>query len=89
MEKNGFKTVEADNGDVLQVTKQGVKSVEPATKGRPKLVGFKTLQGQRWDDRNYMQVNAPQEKPAVIQTPANNDKPGRPKRPKIFNVKPG
>lgn len=89
MEKNGFKTVEADNGDVLQVTKQGVKSVEPATKGRPKLVGFKTLQGQRWDDRNYMQVNAPQEKPAIIQTPANNDKPGRPKRPKIFNVKPG
>lgn len=89
MEKEGITTIGADNGDVLRVTKQGVTSVNPASKGKPKLVGFKTLQGQRWDDKNYMQVLAPQEKPDAVQTPANaNDEKGKLKRPKIFTVNP-
>ncbi|HYD16965.1 MAG TPA: ribonuclease J [Patescibacteria group bacterium] len=85
MEKIGYKTLSADNGDVLKVSKSGIESINPDSKGRPKLVGFRTLQGQRWNERNYMQVNAPQDKPDTTQTPANNDKP---KKPRIFNVNP-
>lgn len=85
MTKLGFNSLSADNGDVLRVTKSGVESVNPDSKGRPKLVGFKTLQGQRWNDRNYMQINAPQDKPDAPE-PANNN--SKPKRPKIFNVNP-
>ncbi|MDF3024030.1 MAG: hypothetical protein K0R10_1391 [Alphaproteobacteria bacterium] len=83
--KLGFNSFSADNGDVLRVTKSGVESVNPESKGRPKLVGFKTLQGLRWNDKNYMQINAPQDKPDTPEAANNNSKP---KRPKIFNVNP-
>jgi len=87
LEKAGAKVVSADNGDVLKITKEGVTSTNPATKGRPKFIGFKTLQGQNWYDKNYMQINAPQEKTAGEQpAPANNN--SKIKRPKIFNVNP-
>ena len=86
LEKAGAKVVAADNGDVLRVTKEGVKSIDPATKGKPKFTGFKTLQGQHWQDKNYMQINAPQDKPVEQPAPANNN--GKIRRPKIFNVNP-
>ncbi len=89
MEKEGIKTVEADNGDVLRVTKQGVTSINPATKGKPKLVGFQTLQGRSWTEKNYMQVNAPQDRPAALPEPANTNEPApKTKRPKIFTINP-
>lgn len=81
----GLKTLHADNGDVIRVTKEECRSTEPATKGRPKLVGFKTLQGANWYDKNYMQINAPQEKKPETPAPANGNGA---KRPKIFNVSP-
>jgi hypothetical protein len=74
LEKAGAKVVAADNGDVLRVTKDGVTSINPATKGKPKFIGFKTLQGQNWYDKNYMQINAPQEKTGTEQpAPANTN----------------
>ena len=86
MDKLGLKTLEADNGDVIRVTKEGAWSVNPDSKGKPKFIGFKTLQGSAWYDRNYMMINAPQEnKPDAKPEPANNNKI---KRPKIFNVNP-
>lgn len=85
MKKTGQKTVSADNGDVLRVTKHGVKSVEPETKGKPKLVGFKTLQGTTWSDRHYLMKTAPQPPRENAQDAANNNNR---KRPKIFNVNP-
>ncbi len=60
MEKMGVNAQRADNGDVINVSRRGVKSAEPATKGKPLLVGLKTLQGTSWLDRYYLQVNAPQ-----------------------------
>jgi ribonuclease J len=86
LEKAGATVIAADNGDVLKVTRDGVTSTNPATKGKPKLIGFKTLQGQNWNDRNYMQINAPQEKPNDQPAPANSNT--KVKRPKIFNVNP-
>ncbi len=89
MEKMGNKVLKADNGDIIRVSKDGCKSTEPASKGKPKFVGFRTLQGQHWWEKNYMQINAPQEKPSVPQNPANgNGTAQKPKRPKIFNVNP-
>ncbi len=85
MQKMGKKTVGANNGDVMRVTKQGVHSVNPPTKDKAPLVGLKTLQGKTWDDRYYVMVTAPAKKP---QLPANNNAPGPKKhRPRIF--KPG
>ncbi len=89
MEKMGNKVLKADNGDIIRVSKDGCKSTEPASKGKPKLVGFRTLQGQHWWEKNYMMINAPQDKPATPQNPANgNGTAQKPKRPKIFNVNP-
>ncbi len=82
VEKMGKKAVRADNGDVLRVTRHGVKSTEPETRGKPPLVGLKTLQGTNWDDRYYLQVNAPQKTPAA-KKPANHN---RKHRPVIFNI---
>lgn len=83
MQKMGQETLPADNGDILRVTKKEIRSIEPATKGRPCLVGFKTLQGNGWTDRHYMMKTAPQEQPE----PANGNQPNR-KRPRIFNGNP-
>jgi mRNA degradation ribonuclease J1/J2 len=85
--KMGRKAVRADNGDVLAVSRRGVKSTAPATKGAPPLIGLKTLQGMGkdgWKDRYYLQVNAPQ-KAAPPETPANGNKKHR---PQIFNINP-
>ena len=85
MKKTGQKTINTDNGDVLRVTKRGVKSIEPETKGKPKLVGFKTLQGTTWSDRHYLMKTAPQPPRENAPDPANTNNR---KRPKIFNVNP-
>jgi ribonuclease J len=85
MNKIGQKTFMADNGDVLRVTKRSVKSVDPETKGQPKLVGFKTLQGATWTDRHYLMKTAPQERKPDQPEPVNNNTK---RRPKIFNVNP-
>jgi mRNA degradation ribonuclease J1/J2 len=84
MAKQGHATMEADNGDAIRVTKKGCRSTEPASKGRPTFIGFKTLQGSAWNDRNYMMINAPQERKQP--QPANTNPKN--KRPKIFNVNP-
>jgi ribonuclease J len=87
MTKLGLKTLEADNGDVIRITKEGCFSVNPESKGKPKFVGFKTLQGSAWNDRNYMMITAPQEKKSETKRePANTN--SKTKRPKIFNVNP-
>lgn len=87
MDKLGLKVLEGDNGDVIRVTKEGCWSINPDSKGKPKFIGFKTLQGSAWNDRNYMMINAPQEKkPDATPAPANNN--NKVKRPKIFNVNP-
>ena len=85
MEKTGQKVLMADNGDVIRVTRDGCHSTNPETKGAPKLVGFKTLQGATWSDRHYMMKTAPQPK-RDDQPPeaANNNR----RRPKIFNINP-
>jgi hypothetical protein len=59
--------------------------VEPETKGAPKLVGFKTLQGSTWSDRHYLMKTAPQpKKEDAAPDAANSNK----RRPKIFNINP-
>lgn len=85
MEGMGKRVLRAENGDVIRVTKDGCRSVEPATRGKPKLAGFKTLQGATWNDRHYMMVSAPQEKKQNADAANTNQKP---KRPRIFNVTP-
>lgn len=83
MKKMGKKVLPSDNGDVLQVSKQGVTSTEPVTKGQPPLVGLKTLQGSSWNDKFYLMVNAPRKEKMPGQKPAN----GNAKRPpRIFNI---
>lgn len=84
MKKIGQKTINAGNGDVLKITKRGVKSIDPDTKDKPKLVGFKTLQGATWTDRHYLMKTAPQAPRDNQPEAANTNK----KRPKIFNVNP-
>lgn len=85
MEKMGQRVIKADNGDAIRVTRDGCRSVDPATKGAPKLVGFKTLQGATWSDRHYLMKTAPQPKPPEqTQDAANVNR----RRPKIFNVNP-
>lgn len=85
MKKMGKHAVHADNGDVLCVSPEGVKSAEPPTKGKAALIGFKTLQGTTWDDRYYVVTHAPQENPPEIQSPANGN--SKKPRPKIFDIK--
>lgn len=85
IEKMGRKAVRADNGDVINVSRRSAKSAEPVTKGQPPLVGLKTLQGTSWNDRYYLQTNAPQKNPPPVNAPANRNKKHR---PKIFNINP-
>lgn len=82
LEKLGRKVTRADNGDVVRVSRRGVKSTEPETKNKPPLVGLKTLEGTSWQDRYYLMVNAPAKNPPS-QTSANNN---RKHRPRIFNI---
>ncbi len=84
MEKMGKKTVRSDNGDVVSVSRAGVASIDPATKGCPPLIGFKTLQGATWHDRYYLTTSVPRQKPQdTSPKPANNNKK---RRPKIFDI---
>lgn len=87
MQKLGKRVLPADNGDVIRVTRDGCRSTAPATKGRPKLLGFKTLQGANWLDRHYLMVTAPQERLPEQRPPANSNS-RKAKRPKIFNIDP-
>ncbi len=87
MRKMGKTTLSADNGDVIRVTKGGCRSTAPVTRGRPKLLGFKTLQGSNWQDRHYLMTTAPQER-IVDLPPAANGNSRKNKRPKIFNIDP-
>lgn len=82
VEKMGRDVVRADNGDVLAVTPKGVKSLDPETKGKAPLIGLKTLQGTNWNDRYYLQVQAPAPA-AEPPKPANHN---RKHRPQIFNL---
>lgn len=84
MEKMGQKSISADNGDVLRIDRDGVRSESPETKGNPPLLGFKTLQGSGWTDRHYLMVQTPKEKTEGKAPANNNQKP----RPKIFNITP-
>lgn len=85
MEKMGQKVLTADNGDVIRVTRDGCRSIEPKTKGAPKLIGFKTLQGATWSERHYLMKTAPQPKsPDQAPEAANSNR----RRPKIFNINP-
>lgn len=84
IEKMGRTVIRADNGDVISVSKRSVKSANPSTKGKPPLVGLKTLQGTSWSDRYYLQFNAPAAKPKKGAPPAAT---GKNRRPQIF--KPG
>ncbi|MBU6474946.1 MAG: ribonuclease J [Alphaproteobacteria bacterium] len=85
VEKMGRKVVRADNGDVIKVSRRAAKSAVPETKGKAPMTGLKTLQGSNWSERYYIQVSAPQEKPA-----RKNAKPsvnGNVRhRPKIFKA---
>lgn len=81
MEAMGQKALLVENGDVLRISKDGCHSTNPTTKGAPKLIGFKTLQGNHWTDRHFMMTRAPQKGPAPV-----NDNTGR--RPKIFDIGP-
>jgi ribonuclease J len=83
MKKMGKKTLQSDNGDVLKISHDEVKSVNPPTKDRPPLIGLKTLQGTAWNDRYYLMVNAPQENAPATPKPANNNKKHP---PKIFKI---
>ncbi|MCE9507187.1 MAG: ribonuclease J [Alphaproteobacteria bacterium] len=83
MKKMGKNVVHAENGDVMRVSRDGIRSIDPPTKDHPPLVGFKTLQGTTWSDRYYLMVNAPQKDVPEAPKPANNNKK---RRPKIFNI---
>lgn len=84
MEKMGKKAVRVDNGDVVDITRESVRSIDPATKDRPPLIGLKTLQGSTWTDRYYLMVNVPQDKPQDMpHKPANGNKK---RRAKIFDI---
>lgn len=78
VEKTGRKIQRADNGDVIKVSRRGVKSAEPATKGVPPLIGLKKYEGANWSDRIYLQVNAPQKNPS-LNLPANRNRKHRPR----------
>lgn len=85
MGKAGHKTLSADNGDAIHISRDGCRSAEPETKGAPRLVGFKTLQGSTWSERHYLMKTAPQPKlPNQPQDAANSNR----RRPKIFNINP-
>lgn len=84
MEKIGQRTASAENGDVVRVDKDGVRSENPETKDNPPLIGFKTLQGTGWMDKHYLMTKTPKEK-TDIPLAANNN---RKQKPKIFNITP-
>lgn len=82
--KTGKKTMQADNGDVIKVSKDGAKSIAPATKDNPKLIGYKTLQGSTWQDKHYLMIQTPDKKPDPVDI-ANQNKRAK---SKIFNIGP-
>jgi hypothetical protein len=62
------------------VTPDGILPVITPTKNLPPLVGFKTLEGNTWEDRYYVMIRAPGETLPEVPKTAHNKKP----RPKIF-----
>lgn len=80
MEKMGQKTICAENGAIIRVTKNGCEEINPDRAASP-LIGFKTLQGQSWFDRHYLMTRAPAEAPPAAKPAAN----GNQKKPQIFN----
>lgn len=83
LEKAGHKVMGADNGDVLRISRDGLQQAEAATRGKPDLIGFKTLQGSTWTDRHYMMVRTADRKP---QADNDNAAPAPRKRPHFFDL---
>lgn len=79
MQDMNLKTIAAGNGAVVRVTKGGAQVAAPENAQDPKMIGFKTLQGGKWNDRHYMMVKT--DKPAPV--PAND---AQKKKPRIFDI---
>ena len=84
LEKMGMKTIEANNGESLQVTKRTVRK-DPAQKQDPKLIGIKTRTGDNWQNRDYLIIQAPQPKEVGEEEIKNAN--GK-RRPNVFNLYP-
>lgn len=79
MEQQGHRVLPVENGDVLRVSRKNGITVAAKSDEKPKLIGFKTLQGTNWQDRHYMMVRTQD-----AQRAANDDT--RPKKPRIFDI---
>lgn len=80
MEADGHRVVTAANGDVLRVSKKTGLTVAAKQGAAAPLIGFKTLQGNHWQDRHYMMV-----KTADVKYDFSNDD-APPKKPRIFDI---
>lgn len=78
MRAQGHRVVEAQNGDLLRVSRKAGMTVATAHPEGQRLIGFKTLQGSSWQDKHYMMVRTSDRKKAA------ND--AAPKRPRIFDI---
>ncbi len=83
MKQEGWNVIRADNGETIRVTTTAVTVADSRHKARPRLTGFKTLQGNGWQDRHYMMVRTAD----VTFNFANDDAPVAPsKKPRIFDI---
>lgn len=80
MEKLERRVLPSVNGSVIVVDKSDGCHVDAEKSDmRPRLIGFKTLQGDTWNDRHYMMVDTT----APLKEPANGNAK---KRPNIFKM---
>jgi len=82
--KLGKRILQAGNGDIINISKRGIKSAEPKTKNAPSLLGLKTLQGSSWKDRYYLVTKTKNVKKNNEGETANNN--NKNPRPRIFNI---
>lgn len=87
MQKAGHATISAANGETLAVSRAtGTQSLNPEKAGAVPILGFKTLTGKNWSERNYLMIEVPAERKP--QSPQNNgaQNNNEKKRPKIFTA---
>lgn len=76
MRAQGHRVVEAQNGDLLRVSRKAGMTVASQHPQGQRLIGFKTLQGSGWQDKHYM----------MVRTADRGKDNAAPKKPRIFDI---
>ena len=87
LKENGFKTINAENGQVLQLKGGKAKIVKDMTT-EPHYIGFEKRQANHWTDRDYIVHTTVNYRHADndndVEPPSQKDR----RRPRLFHHKP-